>query len=175
MSQRAAVVTDEDRRVMKALLDQTIRPRRNGMIQRGLRMSDSANKVDQERYLRSARFLVFDSTIASCEPGAVFGLRACIDAATLDELDSLPPLFGLVFVKGWFRERNAKSLPIAGTIGDDVIYIPATVETRALQELRLRHWPSEVIKFSVPTYVGTAAVIFYSQLESHRGFVSRTA
>jgi hypothetical protein len=169
ISPRDPVVTDDDREVMKAVLDQTLRPPRDRMIELGRGSSQEPTSTS------AARFLAFDSTISWCERDPVVQrptVRGCIAALNFDYLRRLPTVSGPLS-QALFRERNVKSLPIAGTIGEDVVYIPSTiVETAHLWEFQ-RGYPlgSAVIAFSMPAYVDGSAVIFYRHFYAGGGFV----
>ena len=132
---RDAMMTDDERQVMRAVLDQTLRPRRDGMIQLGRGTTEAPTSRPDPR------FLVFDSTIASCEHDPIVDrptARGCISTSSFDYLDRVPQMSGLLS-RTVFLERNAKSLPIAGTIGEDVVYIPSSIVTTPK---RFPPWPS---------------------------------
>jgi hypothetical protein len=78
-------------------------------------------------------FLVFDSTIPSCETiplGSPQPIRGCVGPRLLEYLGRLLQTPGHV-TEAMFLNRNAESLAIDGTLGDDVKYIPsATITTR---------------------------------------------
>jgi hypothetical protein len=167
---RDVVMSDDDRQVMRAVLDQALRPTRDRMIQLGRGAAAAPTS------LSAPPFLVFDSTIACCERDPVVEwpmVPGCIAAANMDYLRHLPQASGPLS-QALFRERNAKRLPIAGTMGEDVVYIPsAIVKTDTDLSKFRRRYPlgSAVLAFSVPAYVGASAVIFYHHFDAGGSFV----
>jgi hypothetical protein len=163
-------VTDDDREVMRAVLDQLLRPRRDYMIQLG------RGDLGKQPVRTAASFLVVDSTIAWCEsdkPTPPPEIRDCIGSEVLEHLRRLPQMSGQV-PASVFSTRNARSLPIGGTLGADVVFMPsATAKTYSDLSRFRRDYPpgSAVVEFSAPAYLGTSAVIFYRHFDESGGFV----
>jgi hypothetical protein len=163
-------VTEDDRGVMRAVLDALIRPNRDDSIRRGYRNPATAPARI------SAAILVFDSTIPLCEIDPAVeppGARGCLGKQLVEHLRRLPAVSGPLS-EASFVSRNARSMVIGGTLGDDVVFVPSgAVRTfQHLQEFR-RRYPlgSAVVVFSAPAYRGESAVIFYHYLDSEGGFV----
>lgn len=166
-------VTDDDREVMRAVLDQLLRPRRDYMIQLG------RGDLGKQPVRTTASFLVVDSTTAWCQsdkPTPHPEIRGCIGSQVLQHLRRLPQMSGPV-PASVFSTRNARSLPIGGTLGDDVVFMPSdTVKTPSALSRFRRAYPlgSAVVEFSAPSYLGTSAVIFYRYFDESGGFVLLT-
>ena len=130
-------VTDDDHAVMKAVIDQLLRPRR----------AATRRQAPQTTGEAAASFLVFDSTLRFCEANEVMPggqVPGCVPATVLNE-----PTARL------FRERSSTPLQIQGTLGHDVMYIPsAEVDTTArLGEFARQRSPgSTIVAFSMPVY-----------------------
>ena len=163
-------LTDDDREVMRAVLDQLLRPRRDHMIQLG------RGDLGKQAVRTTASFLVVDSTTAWCEsdkPTRPPEIRECIEREVLRYLSRLPQMSGPVSASV-FSTRNARSLPIGGTIGDDVVFMPsATLKTHSGVQSFRRGYPlgSAVVEFSAPVYLATSAVIYYRYFDDSGGFV----
>jgi hypothetical protein len=169
LSKPMAEVTDDDRDVMKAVLDH-LRPIRDRAIRRGRR--DLSHSISPT----GAFFLVLDSTIGSCEKRPLVDtprIPWCLEVwlATVG-LKRFPQVDGGI-TEAMFMSRNVRTLPIRGMLADDVVYIPsATVDIGQLGEFERGYPPgSAVVVFSAPAIRGRAAVIFYRQFYSGGGLV----
>lgn len=122
-----------------------------------------------ERAPATRRFLVVDSTVALCTrsphvfrppPGGCLGPEAVDSLARL-----LAPETRLTAMDT-FRHRNTGSLSFSGPLGDDVLYISATlIDFMPLNELLAQHPGGMVVTFSAPAHVAAGvAVIVYQEL-----------
>jgi len=158
----------DDLAVMKAVLDDFLRPERDPSIQRAM--------ASPKPVPRTTRFLMFDWTVAVCErqplPGAV--LPGCIDDHWLRHLasaTSAPTLSAATRAK----KLNARSLPIIGLLADDVIYIPAGINVADLDELTRKYQSGSVIALSAPVYLEPrTALIAYRDFWNSTGFARLT-
>jgi hypothetical protein len=172
VAKQSPQLTDDDREVMRAVLDHTLRPIRDRLHHRGpsnLAASTSPIKL----------FLVFDSTIEVCPSDPAAYSRRIIGCVGKDWLTHLEHL-GLGSdrrAEALFRTRNSQVLPVSGILVDDVVYIPsATVGTPTRLGDFIRQYPPgsalAVVVFSAPVYpTARSAVIFYHHLWSGGGFI----
>jgi hypothetical protein len=158
-------LTDDDREVMQAVLDQTLRPNRDRL------RPHIASAI-------SPPFFVFDSTIEVCPEDPITYSRhlECVSTGWLNHLDRLG-LQSSSHARVLFTARNSQAMPIGGALADDVVDVPsASVNTtQGLGEFVRRYPPKSVgpvILFSAPIYSeDRSAVIFYHQLWGGGGFV----
>ena len=158
VSTPAPGVDIDDRAVMKAVLNDLLRPERTRSTQLG--------RADQTLPPSTkAVFLIFDATVAVCEGDPIAfrsGLPGCIESSWLDHIRRAATRFDGPG-EAAFKKRNTHPLPIRGELTEDVVYIPASVERIWQLEDLLRNYPgSAVVAFSAPSYPGVgSAVIAY--------------
>ena len=158
----------DDRAVMRAVLDDFLRPTRDQSIQRGTGVVGLIPTT--------ASFLVFDATIAVCTPQEPFGplevVRGCVYAEWLEHL-SLVTTAPRLSTLANFAKRNSRSLPIRESLSDDTILIPADIDPQRFRALLMRRREStHVVGLSAPVYPSAgSAVIAYRHFWSGRGFV----
>jgi hypothetical protein len=147
---REPAIDADDLAVMKGLLDDRLRPKRNA--------SGAA---------AGARFLVVDSTIASCDRRIeVFGPPpgGCLTSGWIDFVLRVMPLATRRTAMLDFEARNIRRLTIEGTLGDDVAFVSSTAsDFLSAGELLRRHPPgSRIVTFSAPSYPApNVAVLAY--------------
>jgi hypothetical protein len=160
-----------ERAVIIAVLDDFLRPQRDKEIRQS-RGNDPASSPTP------ARFLAFDVTVPVCTAQPMLSgdkLPGCIFPDWLGYMKPVAPGLGRAQLS-MFERRNATPIPIRGDLGNDVSYIPTTIER--FQELTafLRQSSvigSSVVAFSAPVYPkGGHALIAYRTLYSGVGFVA---
>lgn len=163
VSRPGASLDGDDHLVMKAVLEDLLRPEREQSIQRGRGKEATPSSPPL--------FLVFDVTAAVCEhdPAPDPTLPGCVGSWWLEHLSRLPGPYGRSAAET-FPSRNIRSLPIRGDLGDDVVYIPANAK---LRELVPKYPPrTAIVAFSAPVYPRAgSAVIAYRHYFAGGGFV----
>ena len=164
-------LTDDDRAVMRAVLNHALRPTRDVLQHRGTsNLAASTSPV--------TLFLVFDSTIAVCVGDPAVYSRQVIGCVGKELLTHLGYLRLGRRAEALFRKRNSQVLPVSGILADDAVYIPsATVDTPTRLGDFIRQYPPgsavAVVIFSAPVYpTDRSAVIFYRHLWSGGGFIN---
>jgi hypothetical protein len=166
-------VTADDRAIMSAVLDGALRADRDSYIRAG-RVTPLAPALRT-----GALFLVFDSTVPACSPGAQ-GPRnrflGCFDVlreqALLDQFacDQDGRIVGAMLAR-----RNERSLAIRGSLGEDVV--PVSTEAidsvpRFLDFSRRRPIGSTIVTFSAPIYLKSGvAAVYYRAFNEGFGFM----
>jgi hypothetical protein len=153
----------DDDAVMRATLDY-LRPLRDDSIRRG-RSSHAPPRVIE------ARFLVVDATAPACAgPVPSPQLPGCVGDSWLRHFPATKRSTNAALEI--FRRRNARSFPIRGDLGTDVVLVPVLDSNADLASLVRSHPPgSTIVCFSAPAYVDGAAVIAYRTLWDSGGFV----
>jgi hypothetical protein len=155
----------DDRAVMRATLDY-LRPFRHDSIRRGW-LPQQPPQID-------ARFLVIDATAAACigdQDPSQSGLPGCVGDHWLK---AFPPMADNVRASiRLFNRRNARSLPIRGDLGGDVVLVPVGSGAFGDVERLIRSHPpgSAIVYFSAPVYIDGAAVIAYRVFWDWGGFL----
>ena len=163
-------ITDDDRDVLKAVLDQVVRRTRDRMIELG-----RANPRESSAP-PSALILLFDSTVAWCAHGPIgtsFDARGCIGPHEIRLLRDPASRSG-VLAQGAFATRNSRSMSIVSTLGDDVVLVPSVIARNQAQFHALHGaYPagSAIVSFSAPAYINASAVVFYRYVYTGGGFV----
>jgi len=124
---------------------------------------------DHRRRVAPARphFLVVDTTLASCvnvpPPGA------CLADSAIEEVSRLLPRARVRTGTLDFESRNARPVPITGSLGTDVSYVSWTLIDFSSRADLLRKLPagSAVVAFSRPSYPAPrVAVLAYSAFQN---------
>lgn len=149
---RKPVLDAGDFAVMKGVLDHRLRPRGGN----------------------SARFLVVDTTMATCAAPGVLQRApgACLDSQWMEFVSPMLPKGSLRTATLDFQARNARRLAIEPALGAGVTYISATVTDFMSSEELVRWQPpgSTVVMFSTPSYpAARMAVIAYAAGSDIRG------
>jgi hypothetical protein len=166
-------VTADDRAIMSAVLDGALRTDRDSSIRAGRATpSDPALPT-------GALFLVFDSTVPSCSPGALVPgnrILGCFDVREEQRLlDELACGQDGRTVGAMLARRNERSLAIRGGLGEHVVLVSSdTVDRETGFSPLLRRYPigSAIVTFSAPTHLKSGvAVVYYRAHNQGRGFV----
>jgi hypothetical protein len=144
----------DDMAVLRALFDDVLRPQWREAIRTG------------KAPVQAPRFLVVSRTMAMCrrDPG-VLGPQPgrCLSADHANIIAEVvrPDLFPTVRLN--FQAWNAKSLTIAGSLGEDVTLVsPTLLDMMPLSELLRSNPGSAVVTLSAPGYLapGVAVITF---------------
>jgi hypothetical protein len=115
------------------------------------------------------RFVVVDTTLAKCSNRLIATFEpppgGCVNHSAIEELSRLLPQASVRTATLDFEARNARRLPIAGSLGPDVSYVSWTLADFSARANLLRGYPagSALVAFSRPSYPAPhVAVIAYS-------------
>ena len=165
--------TTDDRAVMAALLEGTLREQRDRSIRAGLPARSDPGIAT------GVLFLVLDSTVPICSFDRWSGnhVLGCFDISSsfwrplleASTCDFSPRQAGAMLAS-----RNAHSMAIRGTLGEKVVLVSSDAinSLRDLSELR-RQYPhgSNVVIFGLPVYpTADMAIVYYRAFNESLGF-----
>jgi hypothetical protein len=150
-SARVSELSDDDRQVIAATIEQTLRPRRQVLLKGHLPAVPPV-------------FLVSDSTVGSCSPEYLKSARRwymeCIAPAKLATLERAPVTEWSTRLPSLFADKTRTALRIDGRFGEDVVLVSwkdafeGAAGVFDLDRLRGSHPPgSAFVQFSAPAYL----------------------
>jgi hypothetical protein len=169
-SARASELSDDDRQVITATIEQRLRPRLQALL-RG------------HQPAVAPLFLVSDSTVGTCAPEYLKSQRRwymeCIAPGRLAALDRVPVTNWSTRLPSLFADKTRTAMRIDGQFGDDVVLVSwkdgfeGATGVFNLDRLRGSHPPgSAFVQFSAPAYPSRdEAVIYWHQFNEGGGFI----